>query len=121
MVESAGARKRQKLEHINPESPATAVGVETQEEKREVRIIFRNTEGQETGDEIQVSASTSKIDLNKILDQILQPEEKQVYQFYLDDDKEVKGSIGEVLDRIHKAAEAEKNKAKKGPIVASVV
>jgi ribosome assembly protein 4 len=38
--------------------------------------------------------------LNKILDQILQTEEKQVYQFYIDGEKEVRGSIGEVLDKI---------------------
>lgn len=57
--------------------------MEGKEEKpvdnREVRIVFRNTEGEEIGDEIQVLASTSKIDLNKILDQIIQPDEKQVY------------------------------------------
>jgi hypothetical protein len=67
---------------------------------REVRIKFVDTEGQEIGDEIQVDTATSKIDLNKILDQILQPEEKQVYQFYIDGEKEVRASIGEVLDKI---------------------
>lgn len=79
-------------------------------EKREVRIKFRNSEGEEVGDEISVDASTSKMDLNKILDMILQPEEKQVYQFYLDNDKEVRASIGEVLDRAQEQAK------KKGPL-----
>jgi ribosome assembly protein 4 len=67
-----------------------------------------NTEGQEIGDEIQVDSSFSKIDLNKILDQILQPDEKQVYQFYLEDN-EVRKSIGEVLDKVQSAASATKD------------
>ena len=50
--------------------------VPQQPEQREVRIKFVDTEGQEIGDEIQVDASLSKIELNKILDQILQAEEK---------------------------------------------
>lgn len=66
------------------------------EEKREVRIKFRDIEGNEIGDEIYVDATSSKIDLNKILDQILQPEEKQVYQFYLDE-KEIRSSINDIL------------------------
>jgi hypothetical protein len=73
-----------------------------------VRIKFRDTEGQEIGDEISVDASTSKIDLNKILDMILQPEEKQVYQFYIDDDKEVRESIAKALDKVQKEAVKEK-------------
>ena len=57
-------RKRQKTEHVDP---STLLENNT-EEKREVRIKFVDTEGQEVGDEIQVDAATSKIDLNKILD-----------------------------------------------------
>ena len=98
--------KRQKTEHVDP---ATIL---ENPEKREVRIKFVDTEGQEIGDEIQVDASTSKIDLNKILDQIMQAEDKQVYQFYLDD-KEVRGSIGEVLEKLQ--AQAVKD-GKKGGI-----
>ena len=94
-------RKRQKTQHVNPLAKLEA----TEEEKREVRIKFTNAEGQEIGDEIQVNAATSKVDLNKILDQILQAEEKQVYQFYMED-KEVRGSIGEVLDKLQKAQKA---------------
>jgi hypothetical protein len=70
-----------------------------EEDKREVRIKFRNTEGEEIGDEMQLNASTTKMDLNKILDQVLQAEEKQIYQFYMDD-REVRGSIGEILDKM---------------------
>ena len=46
-----------------------------------------------------MDATISKIDLNKILDQIIAAEEKQVYQFYLDD-HEVRGSISEVLEKM---------------------
>ena len=88
-------RKRQKTEHVDPGTLLET----TPAEKREVRIKFVDTEGQEIGDEIQVDAATSKIDLNKILDQIMQPEEKQVYQFYLDD-MEVRGSISEVMEKM---------------------
>ena len=49
---------------------------EHEEEKREVRIMFKDVEGNEVGYEISVDASFSKIDLNKMLDQILQSEEK---------------------------------------------
>jgi len=45
----------------------------------ELRIKFRDIEGHEIGDEIQVDSTMSKMDLNKILDQILQAEEKQLY------------------------------------------
>ncbi len=67
---------------------------------KEVRIKFVDTEGQEIGDEIQVDSSMSKVDLNKILDQILQAEEKQVYQFFIEGEREVRSSIGEVLEKI---------------------
>lgn len=77
------ANKRVKLDHVPPQAPAAAaVATEAKKEEpvvvetREVRIKFRNTEGEETGDEIMVSAALTKIDLNKILDQILSPEEK---------------------------------------------
>lgn len=85
------------MDHVDPNAK-----IENQEPivPREVRIKFVDTEGQEIGDEIQVDTTTSKVDLNKILDQILQAEEKQVYQFYIDGEKEVRGSIGEVLDKI---------------------
>ena len=93
MESSIQTRKRQKMEHVNPESQLPA------QDKRELRIKFRDIEGHEIGDEIQVDSTMSKMDLNKILDQILQAEEKQLYQFYLDDDNEVRGTIGEVLDK----------------------
>ena len=57
-------RKRQKTEHVDPSTLLENNPVE----KREVRFKFVDTEGQEVGDEIQVDAATSKIDLNKILD-----------------------------------------------------
>jgi hypothetical protein len=96
MESSMQLRKRQKTEHVDPGTLLETAPAE----KREVRIKFVDTEGQEIGDEIQVDAgSTSKIDLNKILDQIMQPEEKQVYQFYLDD-MEVRGSISELLEKM---------------------
>ena len=68
-------RKRQKVAHVDPELSL----VEPSTEKREVRIKFKDTDGNEIGDEIYVDASSSKIDLNKMLDQIIQPDEKQVY------------------------------------------
>lgn len=50
-----------------------------------------------------MDSTTSKIDLNKLLKEVKEPEENedenQRFQFYLDD-KEVKVSIQEVLDRI---------------------
>ena len=55
------------------------------------------------GFEISVDAQTSKADLNKLLVEVREPEdgedEGQRFQFYLDD-KEVKQSIQEVLERI---------------------
>lgn len=114
-MESA-QRKRQKTEHVEPSTileMSEAATIVLQPEHREVRIKFVDTEGQEIGDEIQVDASLSKIELNKILDQILQAEEKQVYQFYLEDN-EVRGSIGEVLEKMQAAAAKE---AKKGATV----
>ena len=67
-----GKNKRQKVEHIDPE----AILQRLEEERREVRIKFRDTEGNEIGDEIYVDANSSKIDLNKILDAIMQPVDK---------------------------------------------
>lgn len=96
-MESALPTKRQKTEHVDPSAKLVAAEPVV---PTEVRIKFVDTEGQEIGDEIQVDTSTSKIDLNKILDQILDAEEKQVYQFYIDGEKEVRASIGEVLEKI---------------------
>ena len=90
-----GKNKRQKVEHIDPE----AILQRLEEERREVRIKFRDTEGNEIGDEIYVDANSSKIDLNKILDAIMQPVDKQVYQFYLED-KEVRTSIKDVIEKL---------------------
>jgi ribosome assembly protein 4 len=61
---------------------------------------------------MQLNASTTKMDLNKILDQVLQAEEKQIYQFYMDD-REVRGSIGEILDKMQAASEKEGAKKSK--------
>jgi hypothetical protein len=96
-MESALPTKRQKTDHVHPSAKLVAAEPVV---LREVRIKFVDTEGHEIGDEIQVDTTTSKIDLNKILDQILNAEEKQVYQFYIDGEKEVRTSIGEVLDKI---------------------
>ena len=75
-----GPKKRQKMSHIDPkEQMKEAQRKEVEEEKKEVRIMFKDVEGNEVGYEISVDASFSKIDLNKMLDQILQNEEKQVY------------------------------------------
>jgi len=53
--------------------------------------------------EISVPTDTSKADLNKLLDEVREPvdneEAGQRFQFYLDD-KEIKASIQEILDRI---------------------
>ena len=70
-----------------------------------VIIQFKDQEDKDVGFEISVdSLTTSKQDLNRILKDIRQPEEgedeNQVFQFYLDD-KEIKGSIQDILVRIH--------------------
>ena len=55
------------------------------------------------GVEISVPTDTSKLDLNKMLSEVRDPvdgeDEHQRFQFYLDD-KEVKTSIQEIIDRI---------------------
>ena len=72
-----GPKKRTKTQHIDPKQQLKEVEKkEHEEEKREVRIMFKDVEGNEVGYEISVDASFSKIDLNKMLDQILQSEEK---------------------------------------------
>lgn len=48
-----------------------------------------------------IDANANKGDLNKLLELLINQEEKQFYQFYLDD-KEVRGSIKEVLDKAMK-------------------
>ena len=108
-----GAKKRQKVEHVAPSDPLPPA-------VREVRIKFRNTEGQEIGDEISVDASTSKIELNKILDMILQPEEKQVYQFFVNEDKEVRESIAKAIDKVQKEATKEQKLQFSGETVISL-
>ena len=77
--------------------------VEEEQKVQTVIIQFRNQEETDVGFEISVDSTTSKIDLNKLLKEVKEPEENedenQRFQFYLDD-KEVKVSIQEVLDRI---------------------
>ena len=77
--------------------------VEEEQKVQTVIIQFRNQEEADVGFEISVDSTTSKIDLNKLLKEVKEPEENedenQRFQFYLDD-KEVKVSIQEVLDRI---------------------
>ena len=67
-MEKAEPSKRQKTDHVDPNSKIENAEAQV---PKEVRIKFVDTEGQEIGDEIQVDTSTSKVDLNKILDQIL--------------------------------------------------
>ena len=81
-----------------------------------VIIQFKDQEENDVGFEISVdSATTSKLDLNRMLSDVRQPEEgedeNQVFQFYLDD-KEIKGSIQDILVRIHnsKAMDAQEKK-----------
>ena len=69
-------------------------------EHREIRIKFRSADGEEMGDEIMIDSRTSKVELNKILDQIMLPDEKQVYQFFVDESQEVRESIGKAMDRV---------------------
>ena len=77
--------------------------VEEEQKVQTIIIQFRNQEEKDVGFEISVDSTTSKIDLNKLLKEVKEPEENedenQRFQFYLDD-KEVKVSIQEVLDRI---------------------
>ena len=94
-MESAG--KRQKTQHINPN--------EFIEESKDQTVIiqFKDSEDQNVGFEISVSTNTSKKDLNTLLSEVREPskdeDENKRFQFYLDD-KEVKSSIQEILDRI---------------------
>ena len=94
-MESAG--KRQKTQHINPN--------EIIEESKDQTVIiqFKDSEDQNVGFEISVSTNTSKKDLNTLLSEVREPskdeDENKRFQFYLDD-KEVKSSIQEILDRI---------------------
>ena len=94
-MESAG--KRQKTQHINPN--------EIIEESKDQTVIiqFKDSEDQNVGFEISVSTNTSKKDLNTLLSEVREhskdEDENKRFQFYLDD-KEVKSSIAEKLDRI---------------------
>jgi hypothetical protein len=81
--------KRKKVQHAKSDAPAQNLKeviasinappvenggagaeeeVDAPVEQREIRIKFRNAEGEEIGDEIMIDSRTSKIDLNKILD-----------------------------------------------------
>lgn len=78
-----------------------------EEGPRTVIIQFRDAEDKEVGFEVSVdAATTSKADLNKLLADMREGEEDddgpKRYQFYLDD-REVKNSIQEVLDRIQQS------------------
>lgn len=96
-----GGGKRRKITHCEPLAQLPEKGEETKQQT--VIIQFRNPEEEDVGFEIAVDSDTSKADLNKLLAEVREPEEGeddyQLFQFYLDD-KEVKQSIQEVLDRI---------------------
>lgn len=84
--------------HIDPNAP-----VEEESKQQTVIIQFRDQEEKEVGFEISVDSNTSKSDLNKLLSEVRTPtegeDEGQIFQFYIDD-KEVKVSIQDILDRI---------------------
>mmetsp|Transcript_15782 Transcript_15782/g.26643 ORF Transcript_15782/g.26643 Transcript_15782/m.26643 type:complete len:408 (-) Transcript_15782:377-1600(-) len=110
-------RTRQAQEPIQPAKVAPVKVVEPVEESKSQTVIiqFRDSEDNEVGFEISVDTSTSKADLNRLLREVREGEEEdehQLYQFYLDD-KEVKQSIKEVLERIQssKLKGSEKKKA----------
>jgi hypothetical protein len=82
------AGKRLKTIHIDPNQPA-----EEESKSQTVIIQFRDQEDKEVGFEISVDSSTSKADLNRLLQEVRTPadgeDEGQLFQFYIDD-KEVK-------------------------------
>jgi len=90
--------------------------IDPEESKGNTVIIqFRDADDQNVGMEISVGTETSKLDLNRLLEEVREPaadEERQRFQFYLDD-KEVKASIQEILDRIQasKLLDAQAKKA----------
>jgi hypothetical protein len=47
-----------------------------EDERREVIIKFRDVDGKEVGYEISVDTNSTKADLNKMLNEIIEPEEK---------------------------------------------
>lgn len=112
--------KRMKTRHQEPLKPSDPEDPKAQQESEEhknqtVIIQFRDSEDNDVGFEISVDTTTSKADLNRLIREVKDPEEgeeHQLYQFYLDD-KEVKGSIQEILDRIQnsklKDAQAKKS------------
>ncbi len=64
-----GLRKRQKQAHVNPEQALKAAELlENKVEKAEVRIKFRDVEGNELAEEIMIDSNASKTDLNKLID-----------------------------------------------------
>ena len=90
-----------KTQHMDP---LAELAENAEESKQQTVIIqFRDSEDIDVGFEISLNAQTSKADLNKLLAEVREPEEgedeRQLFQFYLDD-KEVKQSISEVLERI---------------------
>ena len=95
-MESAG--KRQKREHVDPMAL-----VEEEKAAKTVIIQFKDADDNEVGFEISVGTDINKGDLNNLLSEVRVPEDKdepnQRYQFYLDD-KEIKTSIQDILDRI---------------------
>ena len=96
------SKKRQKMKHINPDQQLEAASKsENKEERTEIRIKFQDTEGNELAEEIMIDTRANKGDLNKLIDQLIDSEERQLYQFYLDD-KEVRSSIKEVLEKAMK-------------------
>lgn len=84
--------------HIDPNAQ-----VEEESKSQTVIIQFRDQEEKEVGFEISVDSNTSKSDLNKLLSEVRTPtegeDEGQIFQFYIDD-KEVKVSIQDIMDRI---------------------
>ena len=90
--------KRMKTIHIDPNQP-----VEEESKSQTIIIQFRDQEEKEVGFKISVDSNTSKADLNKLLSEVRTPavgeDEGQIFQFYIDD-KEVKVSIQDILDRI---------------------
>lgn len=79
--------------HVNP---SDLLDKEEESKSQSVIIQFRDQEDTDVGFEISVDSKISKIELNKLLQEVREPvegeHEGQVFQFYLDD-KEVKASI----------------------------
>lgn len=88
-----------------------------------MRIKLVNVEGEEVFDELAVDAGVSKMDLNRVLDQLLgSPDEKQVYQFFLEESTaaegggEVRTTLGDVLDKAEAAWAKAATAAKKAAV-----